>query len=503
MLNGTILQCFHSCLPAESGSGLAAKASSQLSFWQQLAQSATELANVGFSALWLPPMTKGSDGAEDSGYSAYDLYDLGEFDQCGSVATKYGDRAQLLSAIAAIQSAGLQVYGDVVLHRKHGGDGLEKLEVTPVSWREPSRATGPAQEILARSRFDFPNRTLRYSDMTWRGEHFQRVNHNYLASDKEAASLYRIKLKAFSSDVDVRLGKQAQASSPVCELDLDMSEVAQALNDWGQWLLETTRIDGLRIDGVKYVPANYVREWIQQLRAEVKRTPQLFVMGDCWSDQVNDLHWYIAKSGGELSLFDVPLHYNFHYASRQGGYYDLRTIFKGTLVQEQPALAVTFVENHDSQPFQLLESPVDAWFKPLAYALILLRQEGYPCVFAGDYYGANCTSGQREVRLPAYRWLLDRLLFARSHCAYGDQYDYFEQASSIGWTRLGDSSHPQAMAVVMSNADDTQQWMEVGKPSTQFTDITQHLNEPVWTNSDGWGQFGCRGSSVSVWVEVG
>ena len=69
--------------------------------------------------------------------------------------------------------------------------------------------------------------------------------------------------------------------------------------------------------------------------------------------------------------------------------YDLRQIFDNTLVQHQPALAVTLVENHDSQPLQSLESIVEAWFKPLAYALILLREAGYPCIFYGDYYGAN------------------------------------------------------------------------------------------------------------------
>ena len=32
---------------------------------------------------------------------------------------------------------------------------------------------------------------------------------------------------------------------------------------------------------------------------------------------------------------------------------------------------------------------VEPWFKPLAYALILLRREGYPCIFYADYYGAE------------------------------------------------------------------------------------------------------------------
>lgn len=42
----------------------------------------------------------------------------------------------------------------------------------------------------------------------------------------------------------------------------------------------------------------------------------------------------------------------------------MRQIFDGTLVKDQPALAVTLVENHDSQPLQSLESVVESWFKP-------------------------------------------------------------------------------------------------------------------------------------------
>ncbi|MCZ0902175.1 alpha-amylase, partial [Microcoleus sp. HI-ES] len=89
-------------------------------------------------------------------------------------------------------------------------------------------------------------------------------------------------------------------------------------------------------------------------------------------------------------------HYNFHYASQQGGNYDMRRILDGTMMQQQPAHAVTFVENHDSQPLQALESVVEPWFKPLAYAIILLRREGYPCVFYGDYYGAEYEDWGRD-----------------------------------------------------------------------------------------------------------
>ncbi len=74
----------------------------------------------------------------------------------------------------------------------------------------------------------------------------------------------------------------------------------------------------------------------------------------------------------------------------------MRQIFDNTLVQQQLTLAVTLVDNHDSQPLQALESGVEGWFKPLAYALILLRQEGYPCIFCADYYGAHYRDQGRD-----------------------------------------------------------------------------------------------------------
>lgn len=55
-----------------------------------------------------------------------------------------------------------------------------------------------------------------------------------------------------------------------------------------------------------------------------------------------------------------------------------------------PFHAVTLVANHDTQPLQALEAPVEPWFKPLAYALILLRENGVPSVFyPGTSTGAH------------------------------------------------------------------------------------------------------------------
>ena len=229
--------------------------------------------------------------------------------------------------------------------------------------------------------------------------------------------------------------------------------VRDEITTWGKWYLETTGVDGMRIDAVKHISYLFFNGWLDEMRGLPTTEQDMFAVGEYWSDDIAALHQYITNTEGKMSLFDVPLHYNFHRASKSGESYDLRQIFDNTLIQGQPSLAVTFVENHDSQPLQALESPVESWFKPLAYALILLRQEGYPCVFYGDYYGAHYKDKGRdgqehEVWLDNHHWIIDKLLYIRQDYAYGEQYDYFDNANLVGWTRLGDDEHQNAIAVV-------------------------------------------------------
>ena len=152
------------------------------------------------------------------------------------------------------------------------------------------------------------------------------------------------------------------------------------------------------------------------------------------------------------------------------------------------------------------ESVVEPWFKPLAYAVVLLRREGYPCVFHPDYYGAEYEDLGRDEKphrivMPSHRFLIDRFLQARRGYAWGPQVDYLDHWNRVGWVRLGDERHPKAMAVLMSDGQEGTKWMEVARPNGTFHDLTGHVPEPVVANEAGWGEFRCRGGSVSVWVE--
>ncbi|MEL6137113.1 MAG: alpha-amylase [Cyanobacteria bacterium J06628_6] len=484
-INGTMMQYFHWYIDSDG------------TLWDTVSKQAQDLTAAGFTALWLPPAYKGMSGGWDVGYGVYDMYDLGEFDQKGSVRTKYGTKSQYLDAVKAAQTAGLQIYADAVLNHRMGGDRAEVFKATPYHQNDRLNPIGPLQEIKSYTNFYFPGRDGKHSQFEWNWTHFDAVDYNeYSGGDN--STIYLTEGKQFDDHVALEKGNFAYLMG--CDLDFQDGHVREEAIRWGKWYLDTTGVDGFRIDAIKHISAWFFPEWIDALEHYAGK--DLFMVGEYWQPSIDALHWYVDSVQGRMMVFDVMLHYNFHYAGKQGGDYDMRRILDNTMMMQRPTHAVTFVENHDSQPLQALESVVEPWFKPLAYAMILLRAQGYPCVFHADYYGAHYKDKGYEVWMDSHRWLIDKFLYARQHCAYGPQYDYFDHWDTIGWTRLGDTDHPQAMAVLMSNGPAGNKWMEVGKPHTAFKDLTEHVSETITTNEWGWANFQCHGGSVSVWVEA-
>jgi alpha-amylase len=486
--NGTLMQWFHWYIPADG------------THWQNLKREARALVEKGFTALWLPPAYKGIGGSNDVGYGVYDLFDLGEFDQKDSVRTKYGTKDEYVDAVKTCRDNGIQIYADVVFNHKMAADYEEEFDAVPFDPGNRNQAMGPSRKIKAWTGFDFPGRGDTYSSMKWHWWHFDSVDYNSYEPTYKA--VWKMADKSFETKVDLEEGNFDYLMG--ADLDMNHPEVRGELKYWGEWLLDHIGADGFRLDAIKHINGDFFSDWLDHLEAYSGR--DLFCVGEYWTYNFGTLSWYIGNSGGRLSLFDAPLHQNFHKASKAGGNYDMRQIFDGTLMKELPLFAVTLVENHDTQPLQALESIVESWFKPLAYAIILLRQQGYPCVFYADYYGAHYKDKGRdgneyEIWMDSHKDILDRLLFARQNFAYGPQYDYLDHFNTIGWTRLGTERHPHAMAVLLSDGPAGSKWMEVGKPNTEFYDITGHIQEPIQTNDKGWAEFRCNGGSVSVWVE--
>lgn len=478
MKNGIILQYFEWNLPPDN------------LLWLRCAAQAEKIREEGFTAVWLPPAYKGSAGGFDVGYGVYDMYDLGEFDQKGSVKTKYGSFDDYLHAIHTLQWAGIQVLGDVVFNHRMGADATEVFNAAIVDDNNRMDVISAEQEISAWTKFSFPGRKGKYSDFNWDYRHFKGIDYDEKSQNK---AIYLFEGKQWSQEIDDENGNYDYLMG--ADVDFSVPEVKQSLIDWGKWYLDTTGLDGLRLDAVKHIDFHWFPDWLSEIRAYTGR--EIFSVGEYWNADLDHLKHYLSITQDALSLFDVPLHYKFYEASYSNGNFDMRTLLDDTLVSYDPVHAVTFVDNHDTQARQSLFSWVDDWFKPLAYAVILLREGGYPCVFYGDYYGIPY-----DNIAPAR--LLRLLLQVRLRYAYGTQHDYFDDANVVGWTREGDADVAHSgVAVLMSDGAGGEKKMYIGKQFSghMFRDCTGRDLDAVVIDDDGNGVFRVKGGAVSVWVQ--
>jgi alpha-amylase len=467
--------------------------------WIKAAKEAKNLKGLGFTGVWFPPAYKGSNGGYSVGYDLYDLFDLGEFDQKNSIHTKYGSKKEYVKAIDALHQNNLTVIADTVFNHKAAGDELEKIQVRTVNPENRNEFTSDTQEIEAWTKFTFNGRKGKYSKFIWDYHCFSGVD--WAENTKESA-IFAIQNEygeGWEKVPSEELGNYDYLMFN--DIDFRNEEVRLEFKRWGKWYFETCKIDGFRLDAVKHISSDFLIEWIDEMRAECNK--DFFMVAENWNvERVEDLEEFIEITGGRTQLFDSLLHHNFYLASQAGNDYDLAAIFENTLVKQNPLLAITFVDNHDSQPLQALDSFVEFWFRPLAYAIILLREAGIPCVFYTDLYGATYEDKDQKIELITLPEL-PTLLKVRENLGYGEQRDYLDHNNCIGWTRAGDEEHPQSgLAVLMSNGDEGFKEMEVGEQfiGKIFIDILGKREEAVMIKENGYGEFLCAAGSVSVWV---
>lgn len=296
-------------------------------------------------------------------------------------------------------------------------------------------------------------------------------------------------------------------------IDYSNAEARQDVLDWGAWMVTDVGVNGFRLDAFKHVSWHFARDWTAHVKAAAQAANKdVFVLGEYWTGDVDKLIKWVDRVGNNAHAYDAPLLNNLSALSLAASkrpstltpapVIDMRhQIYKNTLVAARPANAVTMVASHDTAKGQMLETPVAPWFKPLAYALILLRRDGLPCVFYGDLHGML---GPFPAP-PACAGKLPLLLLLRRFFAYGEQTDYFDARTSAGWVRHGTWDRPDGCVVVMSVTGATKKGMYVGKwaAGQTFIDALGKVEEKVVLDERGCGTFACAPRSVSVWVREG
>lgn len=85
--------------------------------WDELITKMPEIAEAGYTSLWLPPPAK-AGSVFSVGYDQFDPFDLGDKNQRGTIRTRYGTKDQLLQVVELAHRFGLRVYFDNIMNHR-------------------------------------------------------------------------------------------------------------------------------------------------------------------------------------------------------------------------------------------------------------------------------------------------------------------------------------------------------------------------------------------------
>ncbi|GMA08339.1 hypothetical protein GCM10025886_14900 [Tetragenococcus halophilus subsp. flandriensis] len=316
-------------------------------YYKWLKEEVQKLSENGIDALWLPPLCKATN-TDDIGYG---IYDLGDFDQKGDIRTKYGTVDELKAAIEALHGNDIKVYADIIMNHKAGADFTEEMTAIEVDENDRNHEVSEPHTIESWTGFNFPARNGKYSDFEWNHHHFSGVDFD----QKEGkTAIFKIigENKHWADGVSDEKGNYDYLM--FADIDYKHPDVHDELLKWGSWLVDYIQIDGMRFDALKHIQDAFIVDFIKYVEETSDR--HIYFFGEYWVYDKNKENSYLYQTKYHTDLFDVALHYHLAEASTNAANYDMRKVFDNTLVQEHPGIAVTFVDNHDSQPGQSLES---------------------------------------------------------------------------------------------------------------------------------------------------
>jgi alpha-amylase len=430
---GVMLQAFYWDCPRED--------KKEYQWWNTVREQIPSLANAGFTALWLPPVHKAGNIAGPSmGYDPYDYYDLGEFDQKGSVPTWFGSKKELLALIGEAHKHRMGVIADIVINHNNGADAQEVNPLTGQSrWTRFQPKSGK-----------FPR--------NW---------------------------ECFHPNMYESWDEMAFGDMP--DLSHRNPFVYGELLKLARWLIEEVGFDGFRYDFVKGYGANTITA-IQEYRYIRDGKPvQPYGVAEFWDNARAIENWVDLanfSNSNPVDAFDFPMREMLKALCDQYGF-SLRSLADWeTVLQKQPQSVVTFVENHDLRD----EGRPIIHDKLLAYSYILTH-EGYPCVFWHDYYNYNLALGDTSNGIAALVQAHEKYAGGGTQTLHLDDDLYIMQRTGYG--------DKPGLIYVLNNRGDSWHgaWVSTQTPNASFTPVAwwgsndRARPDDQGTAADGRGQF--------------
>ncbi|MCP4629627.1 MAG: DUF1939 domain-containing protein [bacterium] len=279
-------------------------------WYTYLAKLSPRLRELGFDGIWIPSPAKGNAGTNSMGYDIFDHHDLGDKDQKGTVATRFGDKDSLLRLIAVAHANRLEVYPDIVLNHVIGG---EADPAAPDDKFKRFRYRGYSNPINGR----------------WPKDHW-----NFHPNPDHACTTGDWCEQHFGPDI--------------CYLDAEHGGGGNGRymrdrgREWLVWLTKQLGADGFRFDAVKHYPAYVVEDLL--FNALGKRIDYLAVGEYVGSRQ--QLDSWAAETRNRAGTFDFALREALAEIVAAGGLFDMGSL--PNFQQKNRIKTVPFVNNHDT-----------------------------------------------------------------------------------------------------------------------------------------------------------
>jgi glycosidase len=298
--------------------------------WTELTQKMPELAEAGYTSLWLPQPAKGGS-VFSVGYDLFDPFDLGDKNQSGTTATKYGTKAELLQMVETAHRFGIRVYFDNVMNHRQGVvpgyDIYTPTNFFPGLWPKDFHL-----QTTSGGNRNWPNVE------NWNNQGYVQnepinglcdlatepgpVNFNFgntLFSQTTKPTFVRQpnNPEYYMDTNTVSLGSWTAGSSPGFSWSggtwhafngTNGQPVPELVEDYltraAMWTLYTTKADGFRLDAVKHVPSQFFGDYSTSWRGYLGGIQAMFDYTHGYGNNVNT-NGYVETDDNRNSVFDT------------------------------------------------------------------------------------------------------------------------------------------------------------------------------------------------------
>ena len=319
-----------------------ADANATTNFWYKNLAAQAQAGDLDkFTMIWMPPPQKGNSGLQSVGYDPFDYYDLGTYNDKGSVNTRYGAEEELKTCVDTLRGRGIRPIVDLVLnHNQNGND------------------TGASKYV-----FTYPDHNT-FEKLDSSGNN----SSNYFNASTNNAP-FHYEYSGFGRDVN-----------------FEQPYMRQGIKSWGDWVTAKVGYQGYRWDLAFNIDPWYISEF---MRSGLKQ--DRFSVMEYWERETEgtseEMVTWLALTDYRSAMFDMPLRDQLKYMCNLAGTaFDMTQLAEKGLVNHAPQWSVTFAESHDTiRPYGQDEKFGIVKDKMMAYAFVLLS-EGLPMVAYNDYF---------------------------------------------------------------------------------------------------------------------